>query len=246
MAKVLVTGSAGAIGVPVCRELARRGHQVRGLDRVESPELADSRVIELEDRAGVREAVRGMDVVVHLAAHPHDADLAELVGPNVLGLYHMLDAARREARRVVLASSIQALGHWDRLDRSEPASVDVANPANHYGLTKAWAETMGEMYAREHGLSVIAARVAFMVRDPEEARRLIRNRQYDLYLSRGDVGRFFAQAVEAPGVDFAVLYAVGRGGEHLFDMQPTSRAIGFEPRDRWPEGLGFELLDDAE
>ena len=120
----------------------------------------------------------------------------------------MLDAARQEGiTRVVLASSIQVLGTWWE-PGARPASTSVAAPINHYGLTKVWAEQMGQMYARVYDLSVIAARIAFMVRGPEEARRLARRRLFDTYLSRGDVGRFFAAAVEAPAIDFAVLYAV--------------------------------------
>ena len=155
------------------------------------------------------------------------------------GLFHVLDAARQEGlRRVVLASSIQVLGTWWE-PGPRPASTRDALPSNHYALTKLWAEQMGEMYARLYGLSVIAARVAFMARGPEEARRLVQRQLFDTYLSRGDVARFFAAAIEAPAIDFAVLYAVGVGGERLFDMEPTTRLIGFTPRDRWPEGLGF-------
>jgi hypothetical protein len=55
------------------------------------------------------------------------------------------------------------------------------------------------------------------------------------------VGRFFALSIEAGPIDFAVLYAVGAGGERLFDMEPSQRLIGFAARDRWPEGLGFAL-----
>ncbi len=242
MSRVLVTGSAGAIGLPVCRELARRGHEVRGLDRVRTPELEDSVSVELEDRAGVREAMRGVDCVVHLAAEPNDADFAILAGPNVLGLFHVLDGARQEGvRRVVLASSIQALGKWWSQERAEPALAADSSPLNHYALTKVWAEQMGEMYSRCYGLSVIAVRVAFMVRNLEEALRLRQQRLFDVYLSRGDVGRFFALSVEARGVDFAVLYAVGRGGERLLDMEAPRRLIGFEAADRWPDGLGFEV-----
>jgi nucleoside-diphosphate-sugar epimerase len=114
-------------------------------------------------------------------------------------------------------------------------------PNNHYALTKVWAEHMGEMSARCYGLSVIAVRVAFMVRNPAEALRLQRDKVFDMYLSRGDVGRFFALAVEARAIDFAVLYAVGAGGERWLDMEPARRLLGFQARDRWPEGLAFEV-----
>lgn len=239
MATIIVTGAAGAIGRPVCDALLRRGHRVRGFDRVPIPWLGEAVTGDLLDREAVRAAVSGADALVHLAAVPDDAEFSLLEGPNVRSLFHALDAARDGGVvRVVLASSIQVLGTWWE-PRSRPASTSFAAPINHYGLTKVWAEQMGEMYARVHGLSVIAARVAFMVRDPEEARRLARRRLFDTYLSRGDVGRFFAAAVEASGIDFAVLYAVGVGGERLFDMEPTTRLLGFTPRDRWPEGLGF-------
>jgi len=239
MATIVVTGAAGAIGRPVCDELSRRGHRVRGFDRIPTPWLGEAVTGDLVDRDAVRAVVHGADALVHLAAEPDDADFSVLEGPNVRGLFHVLDAARQERlARVVLASSIQVLGKWWE-PGSGPASTSFAAPSNHYGLTKVWAEQMGEMYARAYGLSVIAARVAFMVRGPHEARRLAQRRLFDTYLSRGDVGRFFAAAIDAPGIDFAVLYAVGLGGERLFDMEPTARLLGFTPRDRWPEGLDF-------
>jgi uronate dehydrogenase len=242
MALVLVTGSAGAIGQPVCAELRRQGHVVRGLDRVPTPGLDDAVVADLVDRSGVRAALRGVETVVHLAAEPDDADFSVLEGPNVRGLFHVLDGARHEGvRRVILASSIQALGNWSDMSRTQPAGPRDGLPNNHYALTKVWAEHMGEMYARCYGLSIIAARVAFMVRSPAEALRLEQMKVRDMYLSRGDVGRFFAHAVEAGPIDFAVVYAVGRGGERWLDMDPARRLLGFEARDRWPEGLGFEV-----
>ena len=82
----------------MCDELARRGHVVRGLDLAATPAVADAVVADIADAAAVREAVRGMDAVVHLAAQPHDVPFPELVGPNVVGLYNVLDAARRRGR----------------------------------------------------------------------------------------------------------------------------------------------------
>jgi len=237
---VLVTGSAGAIGRPVCRELERRGHQVRGLDRAPTPGVSDHVVIDIADRERVRAAMAGIEAVVHLAAEPNDADFSVLVGSNVVGLFNVMDGAREAgARRVVLASSIQVLGR--RGAGSGPARVDEAHPGNHYALTKLWAEEMGAMYARRFGMSVIAVRIAWMVRNPVEARHMLQDPRPSVFLSAHDAGRFFALAVEAKDVEFAVLYAASRGGEERFDMEPAKRLIGYQARDRWPEGLDFEL-----
>src|SRR4051812_44113326 len=101
MAKILVTGSAGTVGRPLCDELQRRGHVVRGLDRAPTPEVADAVVADVADAGAVQAAVRGMDAVVHLAATPHDRPFPELVAPNVIGLYNVMDAARAQGLKRV-------------------------------------------------------------------------------------------------------------------------------------------------
>jgi uronate dehydrogenase len=240
MARVLVTGSAGAIGRPVSAELRDRGHQVRAFDRVPSPGEPDTVVADIADPEAVREAMRDVDAVVHLAAEPHDLPFERLIGPNVLGLYNVMNAARDErVARVVLASSIQVVGR--RRDPARPATTDEAHPGNHYALTKLWAETMGAMYAARFQMSVLAVRIAWMVRNETEARRVVALGAENSYLSKRDAGRFFALAVEADAIDFAVVYAVGRAEVEVFDLGPARRLLGYEPCDRFPEGLGFDL-----
>jgi len=46
--------------------------------------------------------------------------------------------------------------------------------------------------------------------------------------------------IEAPGIGFEVVYVAGPDAAPLFDLEPARRIIGFEPRDRFPEGIGFE------
>ena len=242
MANVLVTGSAGTVGRPLCAELLRRGHAVRAFDRAPTPDVADAIVADLTDAEAVRAAARGMDAVVHLAAQPNERPFPELVGPNVIGLYNVMDAAREAAvKRVVLASSMMVVSGWS--DQPRPASVDERRPHNHYALTKVWAEQMGELYARRFGLSVIAVRLGWMVRNPDEARHMLSLKIFDCYVSRDDGARALAAAVEVGGVEFAIIYAASRGGERVFDMEPARRLLGFEPRERWPEGLPFPLPD---
>ena len=242
MAKVLVTGSAGTVGRPLCEELGRRGHVVRAFDLAPTPGLADAVIGDVADAAAVSAAMRGVDAVVHLAAQPHDRPFPELVGPNVIGVYNVMDAARAQAvKRVVIASSMMIV--WGARGPEAPARVGDRRPSNHYALTKVWAEQMGEMYARRFGMSVLAVRLGWMVRNPDEARHMLELGIFDCYVSRADGARALAAAVEAEGIAFEIAYAASRGGERVFDMEPARRLLGFEAQQRWPEGLPFPLPD---
>ncbi|GIV79221.1 MAG: hypothetical protein KatS3mg050_3615 [Litorilinea sp.] len=213
--RVLVTGSTGAIGQPVCQRLLERGHHVRGFARRPTPGLDDYVVGDLSDREAVRRAVEGMETVIHLGAYPNDADFLEvLLEPNVRGLYHVCDAAREfGVKRLVLASTLQTVtGHgWPgRAVRIE----DGPKPVNHYALTKVWAEVMGDMYARVYGLSVISARIGWLPRNPTEAKRLVESKiGKDVFFSHGDAQRFFERCVESPTPgpgESAIVFAVSK------------------------------------
>src|ERR1700748_3226604 len=96
MARVLVTGSAGGVGRPVCAGVCARGHAGRAFDRQPTPGEHDSMVADIADPPAVREAMRGIHTVVHLAAEPHDVPFEQLLAPNVAGLYNVMSAARDE------------------------------------------------------------------------------------------------------------------------------------------------------
>src|SRR5437763_4925175 len=108
---VLVTGSAGRVGRAVVRELQARGHPGRGFDRVPTPGLGDCVIGDLTDAAAVRRATAGAGTIIHLAATPDDADfLSELVPNNVIGVYHVFEAAREAGvKRLIVASSGQVV-----------------------------------------------------------------------------------------------------------------------------------------
>jgi uronate dehydrogenase len=232
---VLVTGAAGAIGEPVCAELARRGHAVRGFDRRPSP-CADALQGELSDASVVERALLGVDALVHLGAMPDDGPFAGLLESNVRGLFTVLDAARRAGvKRAALASSVQVISGRQRAQAV--IGTGQRSPTNHYALTKLWAEDMGEMYARCFGMDIVAARIGWMVRDRREAEAIVQKDSLAFYLSRGDAARFFAQAVEAPLSGFAVLYVTGPRGAEVVDLESSRRLIGYEPQDDWPRGL---------
>lgn len=238
--RVLVTGAAGTIGKPVCEALAQRGHTIRRFDRV--PSGADEIIGDIADGARVLEACRDIEAIVHLAAMPDDAPFLELVPPNVIGLFNVLDAARQcGVKRVVLASSVQVC--WSH-GPHEPRTGDQAEPHNHYALTKLWAEEMGAMYARIYPLSIIAARIGWMVRDLREALAIRRQAMTRNYISRRDVAHFMACAIEATEGGFQALYAIGPEGQGSYDLAAARERIGFAPQDYFPAGLPFTLAGD--
>ncbi|MBV7334937.1 NAD(P)-dependent oxidoreductase [Chloroflexi bacterium TSY] len=246
--RVLVTGSTGAIGQPVCQHLLVRGHSVRGFARRPTPNVADHVIGDLSDRDAVFRAVEGMDTVIHLGAYPNPADFLDvLIGPNVIGLYNICEAAREfSVQRLVLASTLQVVtGHgWSKgqLVRIE----DGPKPVNHYALTKAWAEVIGDMYARNHNISVLSVRIGWLPRNPSEAAQLVQNEfGPDVFFSHEDAKRFHERCVESPTPgpgESAILFATSKplNAERL-DLEPSRRIIGYEPQDTWPEGLPYAV-----
>jgi dTDP-L-rhamnose 4-epimerase len=114
--RVLVTGGAGFIGSHAARALARRGHEVRVLDRRRSDALPGDLVVgDIRDATVVDAALAGVDVVCHLAAKVglgvSVEDLPAYASVNDHGTAVLLAGmARTEVARLVLASSMVVYG----------------------------------------------------------------------------------------------------------------------------------------
>ncbi len=73
MARVLVTGGTGVLGKPLVRELLRREHEVRVLSRSADPTVpsgASAVQGDVRTTAGLKNAVKKVDAVVHAATSP--------------------------------------------------------------------------------------------------------------------------------------------------------------------------------
>jgi nucleoside-diphosphate-sugar epimerase len=224
------------------RALAARGHQVRGFDRVPVGGQAETVVGNLVDRDALVEASRGVDAVIHLAATPDDDDfLSQLVPNNIVGVYQVLEAARLcRVPRVILASTGQV--NWVQLHAGPwPVRVtDRVQPRYWYAATKVFAEAAGEAYARTHSMDVLAVRLGSVPRSVEQVKEICASElSQDVYLSPADAGRFFVAAIEANAAfGFEVVFATSRPGKiWRFDPEPAKRLLGYEPQDRWPDGL---------
>lgn len=241
-APILVTGSAGRIGQAVVRELVARGQAVRGLDVVPTPGATESAVGDIASADAVRRAMAGARVLIHLAATPDDDDfLTRLLPNNLVGTFHVVEAAREaNVPRVILASTGQVVW-WQRMRGELPIGDAVQpTPRGWYAATKCFLEAAGRSLAEAHGREVMAVRLGWCPRTSEQAREIaVTDWAKDVYLSPGDAGRFFAAAALTPRKwRFAVVYASSRPLKRLtYDLTSAKELTGFEPADTWPAGV---------
>ena len=242
MSRVLVTGASGTIGRLICPFLQAHGFTLRAFDRSPETTVEDSVCGHLEDLSSLRKAINGTDTIIHLAACADEADFAShLVPSNVIGVYNVFEAARLEGvSRFILASSCQAV---DRVGYHELAIHDRI-PTNLYALTKLWAEDVGRFYAYQHGLTILAARLGWVVRSQEELKEMQSiPKGPDLFLSHQDVRRFFLHSLQADLDGFSIAYAFSvQTSKNMTYMSNTEKLLGFSPQNTFPEGLDWSAL----
>jgi nucleoside-diphosphate-sugar epimerase len=150
--RALVTGAAGFLGTALVRRLAASGHAVRALARPgRAGALGELPGVELvvgdaTDPGSMRAAVRGCDVVFHLAGVRRAIDRAEFLRVNAGSTRVALEAALAAApnlARFVLAGSLAAAGP-SRVPRREDEPFAPVEP---YGESKAEAERIALGFA---------------------------------------------------------------------------------------------------
>ena len=166
--RVLVTGAAGRLGRMTLDLLARLGVPATALDLHDPGGLTADRVVtgNAGDSAAVRDALDGVDAVIHLAAIPAPVlgTPEEVFCGNTRATFVVLEeAGQAGVRRAALASSFSVLGLPWAARPLHPAyvPVDEALPLqieDPYGLSKQADEATGAMVARRHGMTVVALR----------------------------------------------------------------------------------------
>ena len=171
----LVTGASGFIGSELVRKLAVRGYRVRVLLRSTSSEKnLEGATYEicrgsLDHRASLREAVRGVDVVFHLAGLVTAARPESLFKANCEGTQLLAEACWEEARerqnlaRFVYVSSLAAGGpSWIGKPRTE---WDPDRPVSAYGRSKLAAEKILEKHAEWFPVTIVRPPAVYGPRD---------------------------------------------------------------------------------
>lgn len=224
---VLLTGAAGGVGTLMRDLLPAYGYRLRLLDRVPVPGAADAITADLADRQALRDAMDGVEAVIHLAGISLESTFEKVVRANIEGTYHLYEAARAAGvPRIVFASSNHAVGFTPRPAGDDPLiPVDTPRrPDTFYGLSKGFGEDLAQLYWDRYGLETVSVRIGSCFPEPTSVRML------SIWLSPRDGARLFHAALTAPGVGHTVVYGSSANTRLWWDLT-SARALGYAPQD---------------
>ena len=188
MKKVLITGADGFIGSHLTELLVNTGHHVRAfvfynsfnsygwLDSLsaETTNKIDFFAGDIRDPNGVREAMKGMDIVFHLAAliaipfSYHSPD--SYIDTNVKGTLNVLQAARdNRVERVLVTSTSEVYGTAQFVPITE---LHKKQPQSPYSASKIGADAIADSFFRSFDLPITIVR-PFNTFGPRQSARAV-------------------------------------------------------------------------
>lgn len=235
----VITGAAGNIGTALRAALLDQRVALVSTDiRTMIPLGPEESVAEtdLADLDALAELCSGADGVIHLGGIPDEADFHDLAEVNIVGTYHVLEAARRAGvPRVVYASSNRLTGLYASGDHVAPDMPP--RPDGFYGVSKVAGEALCRLYADKFGISTVSLRIGSYEPRPGSAR------EQRTWLSPADAVRAFIAAMTTTE-HTAVFYAVSANTDGWWDLD-AGTAVGFIPQDDAADRGDPEHIDTA-
>jgi uronate dehydrogenase len=224
--RLLLTGAAGGLGRVLREPLRAWADVVRLSDRVDLGAAADGEecvVADLTDRAAVHRLLDGVDTVLHFGGVSLESPFEDLVGPNIVGLNHLYEAAHDHAvRRVVYASSSHVVGFYRQ---TEVVGIDAPlRPDCLYAVTKCFGEALSRYYFDRFGLETVCLRIGSSFPEPRNRRMLTS------LLTYRDLVELVRCALFAPRVDHSIVYGVSDNAVKWWDNAKAAH-LGFKAED---------------
>jgi uronate dehydrogenase len=235
MKRVLLTGAAGDVGGRL-RKLLRPIYPEMRLSDIKTPaDLAANEPFVAADLAKldqVEKIVDGIEGIIHLGGFSVEGPWETILQANIIGCYNLFEAARRKGvKRVVFASSNHAIGFYPR---THCIGADVTvRPDSRYGVSKAFGEALGAMYADKHGLRVTCLRIGNVGDKPIDKRRL------SIWISAEDLVQLVRIGLEHPELRYEIFYGVSFSERSWWD---NTRAYEYGYR---PSGRAEDYRDAA-
>ncbi len=232
--KVLITGSAGHLGEALARSLLSNGDQPVGID-IKVSDYTDN-VGSITERDFVRNSMVGVDAIIHTATlhKPHVATHSrqDFIDTNITGTLNLLEEAiRANVKAFVYTSTTSVFG-----DAMQPAVGDPAvwvteelqpKPKNIYGVTKAAAEDLCQLFNRNQQLPCIILRTSRFFPEQDDDPE-----KHESYSDRNlKVNELLFRRVDVQDIVKAHQLAIAKARQIGFDRFIISATTPFQPAD---------------
>ena len=237
---VLLTGASGRVGRAILDRLGD-AYDWRLLDR--EPPTGDPGheyvVADITDDDAVREAMAGVERVIHLAGDPRpEAPWDSVLENNIDGTRTVLAAAAEAGvEKVVFASSNHAVGGYETDERTPDIyrtdhefrldGTELPRPSNLYGVGKVAGETLGRYYHDSRGMSVVCVRIGNLTEDhpPKDYER-----GQAMWLSYRDCAHLFERCLEAD-YGYEIVYGISDNDRKYYSLERAREVLGYDPQD---------------
>jgi uronate dehydrogenase len=224
--RLLLTGAAGALGGALRPRLRKLCNTLRVSDIADLGAAAEGeelRPAALEDSAAMLALLEGVDAVVHFGGVSSEKAWAPTLAANVVGLYNLYEAARKQGvKRVVFASSNHVTGCYPVGEVISPQ--DPVRPDGIYGVSKAWGENLSRLYFDRYGIETACLRIGSCFPQPRDRRML------STWLSYDDLERLVRAGLTTPVVGHSIVYGMSDNAATWWDNTSASH-LGFRPTD---------------
>ena len=240
MPRILMTGASGGIGTSL-RKLLPPIYPDLVLSDIKTPaDLAAHETFkpaDLADLAQLEAICEGVDGILHFGGYSVEGSWETILPSNIIGCYNLFEAARRKGvKRVVFASSNHAVGFYPRYHR---IGTDVTTrPDSRYGVSKAFGEAVGALYADKHGMQVTCLRIGNFGEMPLDHRRL------SIWLKPEDMVQLCRIGLEHPDIHFEILYGASNNERSWWD-NPRAYELGYRPTGRAEDFAAHAMAEQA-
>ena len=224
--RLLITGAAGGLGMLARERLKPMAKCLRLSDIADMAPAGEGEEVvpcDLADKASVDALVAGCDGVVHLGGVSVEKSFDTILGPNIVGVHNLYEAARAHGMpRIVFASSNHAIGYY-RQDRRIGPDIRV-KPDGYYGVSKCFGEAVASLYFEKFGQETAIVRIGSCFPEPKNHRML------STWLSPDDFVSLIECVFRAPRVGCPIVYGVSDNDSCWWD-NGAARYIGWRPKD---------------
>jgi uronate dehydrogenase len=178
---------------------------------------------DLSDADAVMKLVQGCQAIVHFGGISTEKDWAPILQSNIIGAYHLYEAARvHGVRRIVFASSNHVMGYYRQSEVVD--ALSPPRPDGLYGLSKAFGEDLSRLYFDRYGIETACIRIGSSFPEPMDRRMLA------TWLSYGDLHRLIVACLTTPVLGHSIIYGTSDNSVSWYDNR-LARHIGYVPQD---------------